>query len=81
MLNLLSLQGELVEMNAHFRRIWKDDDNSPDPDVNEYSSYLQKLRASKDKDNDHQYQILLKVRQKLGEYSMAESSTLPKQPQ
>lgn len=68
MLNLLSLQAELVEMDAEFRAIWAEDDSSPNSEEHDYSVYFRKLRDSEGGGSDFQHQMLVQIRRKLQEY-------------
>ncbi|THX44357.1 hypothetical protein D6D10_00414 [Aureobasidium pullulans] len=65
--NLLSLQAELVDLQVQFRDIWAEDDASSDLDEQEFSTYFRKLRRS---ENSVQNEMLLEIRKKLQEYSM-----------
>jgi len=67
MLNLLSLQAELIDLQVQFRDIWAEDEDSPDDTEKAFSTYFHKLRNSED---SHQLMMLLDIRKKLYEYSM-----------
>lgn len=71
MLNLLSLQAELVELEVHFKDVCAEDNESNDPVEQNFSKYFHELRKSENKANDEQYQMLLTLRKKLQEYSMS----------
>lgn len=66
MLNLLSLQAELIDLQVQFRDIWVEDDASVDLDEKDYSTYFRKLVKS---ETSLQYEMLLEARKKLQEYS------------
>ena len=66
MLNLLSLQAELVDLQVQFRDIWAEDNSSLDLNEKDYSTYFRKLRQS---ENSLQYEMLLNIRRLLREYS------------
>lgn len=68
MMNLLSLQAELVELHAEFRKICQDNDHSADPVEKNFSKYFRDLRESEGGGKDHQYQMLMQIRSKLNEY-------------
>lgn len=68
MLNLLSLQAELVDLELEFRRIRSTDDTSNDPTERNFSSYFKDLHMSEGGNNARQYQLLMKIRHKLKEY-------------
>lgn len=69
MLNLLSLQAELVELEADLRDIWSADNDSQNEEEQEFATYFRSLRKSEGGPNDGQYQMLLEIRRKLLEYS------------
>lgn len=69
MLNLLSLQAELVDMEVEFRDIWADDEQSSVFDEKNFSTYFRNLRQSEGNPNDEQVRMLQRIRQKLHEYS------------
>ena len=66
MLNLLSLQAELVDLQVQFRDLWAEDDVSTDLSEKQFSTYFRVLRNS---ENSLQYEKLLEIRQKLQQYS------------
>jgi hypothetical protein len=66
MLNLLSLQAELIDLQIQFRDICIEDEESPDDSEKRFSTYFRQLRNSED---SLQYTMLLDIRQKLQEYS------------
>jgi hypothetical protein len=70
-LNLLSLQAELVDLQVQFRDLCAEDDESNDSSENQYSTYFRRLRGSED---SLQYEKLLEIRKKLNEYSKAMES-------
>jgi hypothetical protein len=66
MLNLLSLQAELVDLQVQFRDIWIEDETSPDDSEKQFSTYFRVLRKSED---SHQFAMVLDIRKKLQAYS------------
>jgi hypothetical protein len=66
LLNLLSLQAEIFDMQRHFQFQCKQDDESKDDMRANLSQYFHQLRASGDSE---QYRMLLDVRVKMKEYS------------
>lgn len=66
MLNLLSLQAELVDLQIQFGDMCAEDDESTDVDEKEFSTYFRKMRNSAD---SLQYETLLDIRRKLNDYS------------
>jgi hypothetical protein len=74
MLNLLSLQAELVDLEVQFRDIWVDDDNSPDDSEKQYSTSFRQLHHSGD---SIQFKMLLDIRKKLSEYSTCRWILIP----
>ncbi|KAF2725246.1 hypothetical protein K431DRAFT_300152 [Polychaeton citri CBS 116435] len=68
MLNLLSLQAELIDLQIQFRDIWAEDDISMDLNEKEYSTYFRKLMRS---ETSLQHEMLLAIRKKLHEYNTA----------
>lgn len=68
MLNLLSLQAEIFDLQNCFKLQCQIDDNSTDPNKQEFSKYFLGLHRSKGKDNQ-QYAMLLELREKMKEYS------------
>ncbi|KAH0551432.1 hypothetical protein GP486_007354 [Trichoglossum hirsutum] len=71
MLDLLSLQAELMELEVKFRDICKEDDMSAVGDDKLHSLYFHALRKSEGGDNDEQYQMLVQIRVKLRAYNEA----------
>lgn len=69
MVNLLSLQAELVALQVDFQDICHEDDHSNDPTDRLFSSCFRTLRNSNGAVNDEQWQKLLVIRRKLSEYS------------
>lgn len=65
-LNLLSLQAELISMQATFKAICKRDD----VDNEKFATSFYQLNQSAGNANDDQYQMLMRIREKLREYSM-----------
>lgn len=63
MLNLLSLQAEIFDLQNHFGLRCTIDDMSNDANREEYSKYFLKLHQSKGTENG-QYQMLLELRKK-----------------
>lgn len=68
MLNLLSLQAELIDLQVQFRDIWAEDEGSPDDCEKQFSTYFRTLRKSED---SLQFTMLLSIREKIKEYSMS----------
>ena len=66
-INLLSLQAELIDLEVQLRDTWKEDDESPDPDVQLYSVDFWTLHRSKSP-NNLQLELLLRSRDKLQQY-------------
>lgn len=66
MLTLLSLQAELIDLQAQFRDMCAEDDGSDDPSEKRFSTYFRVLRGA---ENSIQYETLLDIRKKLQEYS------------
>jgi hypothetical protein len=66
MLNLLSLQAELIDMQVRFRDIWDEDERSTEENESQFSTYFRKLWKSED---SLQHTMLLDIRRKLVEYS------------
>jgi hypothetical protein len=73
MLNLLSLQAELVDLQVQFRDIWVEDEGSPDDSEKQFSTYFRTLRKSED---SLQFTMLLDIRKKLQEYSMSKPTLI-----
>ncbi|KAK4502700.1 hypothetical protein PRZ48_006126 [Zasmidium cellare] len=71
MINLLSLQAELIDLEDEFQRIRYEDDQSNDPKERNFSRYFRDLHQSEGGGRDHQYQMLLQIRRKLNEYYAA----------
>lgn len=71
-LNLLSLQSELIDLQVEFRDICVEDDMSTDLDERQFSTWFHKLRNSKTGAKNLQYQKLGEIRGKLAEYSKPE---------
>jgi len=67
MLNLLSLQAELVDLQVQFRDVWIEDETSSDNSEKLFSTHFRTLRKSED---SHHLKMLIEIRQKLQEYSM-----------
>ncbi|KAF2164741.1 hypothetical protein M409DRAFT_25134 [Zasmidium cellare ATCC 36951] len=68
MLSLLSLQAELVELDAEFRKICQEDDQSVNEADKNFSKYFRALRRSEEGGTAHQYEKLMEIRSKLNEY-------------
>lgn len=66
MLNLLSLQAELIDLQDQFHDMWAEDDDSSDPNEKQFSTYFRLLRGAED---SFQYEKLNEIRKKLHEYS------------
>lgn len=69
MLNVLSLQAELLALQDELGDICFEDESSDDPAANAFAVNFFALRESEGGINDEQYQILIKIREKLREYS------------
>jgi hypothetical protein len=69
-LNLLSLQAELVKLEDQLQHWREVDDRSSDPAEQKYSSYFYGLQMSEKKDNNKQWKALMATRKKLTEYRM-----------
>ncbi|TVY80581.1 hypothetical protein LSUE1_G007655 [Lachnellula suecica] len=69
MVNLLSLQAELVQLQVEFQDICHEDDHSEDPSDKLFSSCFRDLRNSAGGVNDEQWRKLLDIRKKLSEYN------------
>ena len=67
MINLLSLQAELISLETELRELWQEDDESSISDVRNYTSDFYRLRRSK-APNDDQLKLLNESRQKLEQY-------------
>ena len=67
MLNLLSLQAELIDIETRLGDTWEDDDTSSVSEVREYTSDFYRLHRSKQPFDD-QLELLNESRQKLGRY-------------
>ena len=74
-LNLLSLQAEIFDMQNRFDIERSLDGESDDSGEREHSKYFLRLLQSKGKDGQ-QYQILLALREKMNEYSMLMFTTV-----
>lgn len=70
MLNLLSLQAELTDLELHLRHIRQEDEISDDPLRMLHTIDFWELRQSREAGDDLQWQTLLNIRQKLQEYSI-----------
>lgn len=66
MLNILSLQAELIDLRVEFRDTWAEDDGSAEPGEKEYSTWFRKLIKAED---SIQLDLLNKIREKLRLYS------------
>lgn len=75
MLNILSLQAELIVLQNELQEICSEDESPDDPAANAFAVNFFALRQSEGRSNDEQYQIFVKIREKLREYS--ESSRAP----
>jgi hypothetical protein len=70
MLNLLSLQAELVELETRFRETCEEDDLSAVGNDHLHSVYFNALRSSHGSDNDAQLDLIFQIQDKLGKYSV-----------
>ena len=77
MLNLLSLQAELVHLEAELRIFREDDDVSQLLGERGLSSSFFALRNSEGTENAYQWNKLLEIRSKLKEYSTSLVQDLP----
>lgn len=68
-LNALSLQADIQELQVHLGDICYEDNTSSDPERVTYSKYYHALRKSAEGCNGDQYEMLMKIRAKLDEYS------------
>lgn len=66
MLNLLSLQAELIDLQVEFRDIWAEDEESTDDTEKRFSTYFRQLHNAED---SFQLKKLKTIRDKLQEYS------------
>jgi len=71
MLNLLSLQAELTDLEFQLQHIRQEDEASDDPLRMLHTIDFWELRQSRKAGDDLQWQTLLNIRQKLQEYSIA----------
>jgi hypothetical protein len=69
MLNLLSLQAELVDLEVELKDVVLEDEHSDDPERRHFSVDFWKLRRASDHESNLQCQVLLRIRNKLNEYS------------
>jgi hypothetical protein len=67
MLNLLSFQAEILELQIKFRDICQEDDESGDQTREKFSEYFRVLHRSSGTQNNCQYQMLLTIREKMKE--------------
>lgn len=67
MLNLLSLQAELISIENELRDLWEEDDSSSDSEVRLYTSDFYRLHRSTEP-NDDQLLLLKSSREKLEQY-------------
>ncbi|MCJ1358577.1 MAG: hypothetical protein MMC33_008577 [Icmadophila ericetorum] len=79
MLNLMSLQAGLLNLEAEYRRTCSEDDTNPQgPLAQQYSKIFAALRDSKGTQNMEQLDVLLKIHEALEKYStVAQISKLP----
>ena len=78
MLNLLSLQAELTDLEIELQNIRDADEVAEDPARNLYAIDFHEMRMRGDERDDQQWQMLLRIREKLQEYSITRSQTIPK---
>ena len=69
MLNLLSMQAELVDLELRFQNISRQNENFDGAAPRDYSIEFRSLRSSQDTVDDLQWQTLLKIQEKLERYS------------
>lgn len=70
MLNLLSLQAELIDLEVQLENIIKEDETSEDTDRMLHTIDFRELRAHAKEGDDLHWQMLLEIRAKLQEYSI-----------
>ena len=70
MLNLLSLQAELTDLEVKFENIRREDEDSGDDVRMLYAVDFREMRDHANDANNLQWQILLDIRAKLQEYSI-----------
>ena len=70
MLNLLSLQAELTDLEVKFENIRKEDEDSGDEFRMLYAVDFREMRDHANDANNLQWQMLLDIRAKLQEYSI-----------
>ena len=71
MLNLMSLQAELIDLEAQYRRACSEDDtNVNDPMAQQYSKIFAALYDSDNTGNHVQLDLLKQIRKTLEQYSM-----------
>ena len=71
MLNLLSLQAELTDLELQLQHIRQEDEMSEDPLRQLQSTDFWELRQSRKAGDDLQWKALINMREKLQEYSTA----------
>ncbi|KAJ8106799.1 hypothetical protein OPT61_g9302 [Boeremia exigua] len=71
-MSLLSLQAELVDLQAQLRDMWAEDDELGDADEKRFSTYFRVLRGSGNPEDCMQYAKLVEMRTKLREYRKTE---------
>ena len=71
MLNLLSLQAELTDLELQLQHIRQEDETSDDPLRMLHAIDFWELRQSRTAGDDLQWQVMVNIRQKLQEYSTA----------
>ena len=75
MLNLLSLQAELTDLELQLQHVRQEDETSGDPLRMLHSIDFWELRQSRKAGDDLQWHVLLDIRQKLQEYSTSLQTT------
>lgn len=72
--NLLSLQAELVDLQEQLQERWELDDTSTDESQQQHSNFFKLLREPiGNQENKAQWNLLLKIREVLSQYSVAEN--------
>ena len=78
MLNLLSLQAELTDLEIQLQNIRNEDEVADDAVRSLYAIDFHEMREHGDERDDQQWQMLLRIREKLQEYSITRPKTYPR---
>ena len=78
MLNLLSLQAELTDLEIQLQSIRNEDEVSDDPVRSLYAIDFHEMSKQGDERDDQQWQMLLRIREKLQEYSITRPIIYPR---